>query len=172
MSFTLFSIHSEYLYDKFFLGTDHWSLGCRYEWCHDIPQIHMVQFFLQYYISVIAFPFCTTMTASVFSCVLGDIPQVSCQYNENYSWLMNFSSLCYGGTWAILSINFFLGVLVRNVDPMWKPVTRSWSYSGVICLRKTWNILVIRDCDRGLIIFFVTSFDYIPKAKAQNHQGT
>ena len=89
MSFKVISIHSKYLYDKNFLGTDHWSLGCRYEWCHDIPQIHMVQFFLQYYISVIAFPFCTTMTASVFSCVLGDIPQVNCKYNQNYGGFLN-----------------------------------------------------------------------------------
>ena len=50
--------------------------GCKYDWCLTIPQIHMAQFFIQYYISVIAFPFCTTLITAVFSCVLGDIPQV------------------------------------------------------------------------------------------------
>ena len=50
--------------------------GCKYDWCLTIPQIHMAQFFIQYYISVVAFPFCTTLIAAVFSCVLGDIPQV------------------------------------------------------------------------------------------------
>lgn len=92
--------------------------------------------------------------------------------NLSIWWELQLIAECCGGTWAILSINIFLGVLARNVDPMWKPVTRSWSYSRVICLRKAWNILVIRDCDRCTIIFFITSSDYIPKAEAQNHQGT
>ena len=59
-----------------FLGGTEEQLGCEYEWCEEIPQIHMVQYFLQYYITVISFPFCTTLITAVFSCVLGDIPQV------------------------------------------------------------------------------------------------
>ena len=52
------------------------QLGCKYDWCEEVPQIHFAQFYVSYFVTVLAYPFTVALTASLFSKVLGTIPQV------------------------------------------------------------------------------------------------
>merc|ERR1719341_371654 len=49
--------------------------GCKYEWCHYIPKITVAQFMAGYVLATIGYPFCITLNASLYSKVLGNIPQ-------------------------------------------------------------------------------------------------
>ena len=51
--------------------------GCAYCWCLEQPKMTVVQFIVGMGFSMAGYPFCTAIIASLFSKVLGDIPQVS-----------------------------------------------------------------------------------------------
>ena len=52
-------------------------VGCPYDWCYDIPKISVEQFMIGYVFALIGYPFCMALCGSLFSKVLGPIPQVS-----------------------------------------------------------------------------------------------
>ena len=51
-------------------------LGCRYEWCKSVPQLTLIQFYITYVITICSYPFVIVITASIFSKILGNRPQV------------------------------------------------------------------------------------------------
>ena len=66
--------------------------GCRLEWCKYIPKIHMAQFFVAAYVTLIGYPFVVALTSGIYSRVLGNIPQVNfylCSYNELVLIILN-----------------------------------------------------------------------------------
>ena len=52
-------------------------IGCLYDWCFTIPKISVVQFMVGYVFALVGYPFCMALCGSLFSKVLGPIPQVS-----------------------------------------------------------------------------------------------
>ena len=108
--------------------------GCKYDWCLTIPQIHMAQFFIQYYISVVAFPFCTTLIAAVFSCVLGDIPQVLL-INSFTPFILIFHNFMIQEFECLIPNNSnYQGILAGNAWNVWKFIARCWAYCSVLHL--------------------------------------
>ena len=70
------------------------QLGCKYDWCEEVPQIHFAQFYVSYFVTVLAYPFTVALTASLFSKVLGTIPQVSHRSHVNQAALRREG--CFG----------------------------------------------------------------------------
>ena len=54
----------------------HSNSGCRYEWCPNIPRITVVQFMVGFVLGTIGYPFCLTLSASIFSKIIGAINPV------------------------------------------------------------------------------------------------
>ena len=52
-------------------------IGCPYDWCYTIPKISVDQFMVGYVFALVGYPFCMAICGSLFSKVLGPIPQVS-----------------------------------------------------------------------------------------------
>jgi ceroid-lipofuscinosis MFS transporter 7 len=50
--------------------------GCAYCWCLEQPKMTVTQFIIGMAVSMMGYPFCTTLIASLFSKVLGNTPQV------------------------------------------------------------------------------------------------
>ena len=59
-----------------FAGTVEIELGCRYQWCLEIPKVTMYQFFIGYFITVMSYPFSMALTSALYAGILGNIPQV------------------------------------------------------------------------------------------------
>ena len=55
------------------LVSKHSNSGCRYEWCPNIPRITVVQFMVGFVLGTIGYPFCLTLSASIFSKIIGAI---------------------------------------------------------------------------------------------------
>ena len=51
--------------------------GCPFDWCSEIPKIHVEQFMVGYVFALLGYPFCVALCGALFSKVLGPIPQVS-----------------------------------------------------------------------------------------------
>lgn len=49
--------------------------GCSYDWCLTIPKITVVQFMVGYVFGLLGYPFCVAICGSLFSKILGPIPQ-------------------------------------------------------------------------------------------------
>jgi len=47
------------------------GIGCYYDWCLSIPRIHIVQFILGFFVATAGYPFCLTLTGSIYSKLLG-----------------------------------------------------------------------------------------------------
>ena len=45
--------------------------GCRYEWCTNMPRITVVQFMVGFVLGTVGYPFCLTLSASIFSKIIG-----------------------------------------------------------------------------------------------------
>ena len=58
------------------LGTVVVELGCRYQWCTQIPKVTMYQFYVSYFITVMSYPFSMALTSALYAGLLGNIPQV------------------------------------------------------------------------------------------------
>ena len=52
-------------------------IACEYDWCSEIPKIHVEQFMVGYVFALLGYPFCVALCGALFSKVLGPIPQVS-----------------------------------------------------------------------------------------------
>ena len=50
--------------------------GCQYDWCSEIGAITVVQFMFGYVCSLLGYPFCIALCGSIFTKVLGPVPQV------------------------------------------------------------------------------------------------
>ena len=55
-------------------------ISCPYDWCNEIPKIHVEQFMAGYVFALLGYPFCVALCGALFSKVLGPIPQVSTLY--------------------------------------------------------------------------------------------
>ena len=53
--------------------------GCQYDWCSEIGAITVVQFMFGYVCSLLGYPFCIALCGSIFTKVLGPVPQVGPQ---------------------------------------------------------------------------------------------
>ena len=51
--------------------------GCPFDWCSEIPKIHVEQFMVGYVFALLGYPFCVALCGALFSKSLGPIPQVS-----------------------------------------------------------------------------------------------
>ena len=51
--------------------SSHSNSGCRYEWCPNIPRITVVQFMVGFVLGTVGYPFCLTLSASIFSKIIG-----------------------------------------------------------------------------------------------------
>jgi len=47
--------------------------GCSYQWCMEIPRIEIPQFMVGFVVATAAYPFCLTLSGSIYSKVLGNI---------------------------------------------------------------------------------------------------
>ena len=54
-------------------------IACPYAWCSRIAKISVAQFMAGYIFALLGYPFCVALCGSLFSKVLGPIPQVSTQ---------------------------------------------------------------------------------------------
>ena len=45
--------------------------GCPYDWCLEIPAIHIAQFMVGFVIGTVGYPFCVTLTGSIYSKLMG-----------------------------------------------------------------------------------------------------
>ena len=50
-------------------GTE--ATGCSYEWCTEIPRIEIWQFMVGFVVATAGYPFCLTLSGSIYSKVLG-----------------------------------------------------------------------------------------------------
>ena len=66
--------------------------GCGYEWCIKMPRMTVSQFMLGFVLGVVGYPFSLTLSASIFSKVVGDI-------NPGY-WLGLFNT--FGSTARVI----------------------------------------------------------------------
>ena len=66
--------------------------GCGYEWCVTMPRMTVPQFMLGFVLGVVGYPFSLTLSASIFSKVVGDI-------NPGY-WLGLFNT--FGSTARVI----------------------------------------------------------------------
>ena len=56
-------------------GTE--ATGCSYEWCTKIPRIEISQFMVGFVVATAGYPFCLTLSGSIYSKVLGASNPVS-----------------------------------------------------------------------------------------------
>merc|ERR1719244_558687 len=47
--------------------------GCSYDWCSKVPRIEIAQFMVGFVVATAGYPFCTSLSGSIYSKVLGDI---------------------------------------------------------------------------------------------------
>ena len=59
--------------------------GCRYEWCPNIPRITVVQFMVGFVLGTAGYPFCLTLSASIFSKIIGATNTVII-YKDKLAW--------------------------------------------------------------------------------------
>ena len=50
--------------------------GCAYEWCLYIPKVTVAQFMVGFFVATAGYPFCVAVIGSLYSKVMGTIPQV------------------------------------------------------------------------------------------------
>jgi len=52
-------------------GLDDYAKGCWYDWCKHVPRIHIAQFMVGFVVATAGYPFCLTLTGSIYSKLLG-----------------------------------------------------------------------------------------------------
>ena len=52
------------------------DIFCSYDWCHEIPRIEITQFMIGFVVATAGYPFCLTLSGSIYSKVLGSSNQV------------------------------------------------------------------------------------------------
>ena len=68
----------------FAVGGGSGLIGCSYCWCLDQPKMTLTQFIIGMAISMVGYPFCTALIASIFSKSLGKRPQVTMKHLFSY----------------------------------------------------------------------------------------
>ena len=74
-------------------------LGCKFQWCDNVPALLLAQFVTALYIVAMANPFNTVLNISLFTKVLGDTPQVrnviQCSYRKGKKGLKCYISIVH-----------------------------------------------------------------------------
>ena len=47
------------------------ATGCSYEWCTEVPRIEIPQFMVGFVVATAGYPFCISLSGSIYSKVLG-----------------------------------------------------------------------------------------------------
>ena len=72
--------------------------GCSYQWCMEIPRIEIPQFMVGFVVATAAYPFCLTLSGSIYSKVLGNINPVRLDKTQNYqnsTFNLNIVTIAY-----------------------------------------------------------------------------
>ncbi|XP_023339903.1 major facilitator superfamily domain-containing protein 8 isoform X2 [Eurytemora carolleeae] len=73
--FSVLSLYARSDQDFSVFSSDLTSTGCKYEWCTYIPKITVAQFLVGYALATMGYPFCVTLTASLYSKMLVGVNQ-------------------------------------------------------------------------------------------------